>query len=128
MSEVLSMGDLSKMLNGINFKDVKIIAKSIALKYYIALVLTNQIYVLATVRNICAHHSRLWNRQLKIKFAEPQKISEWKNQNIVNNKLCAVCFVLALLLENHPCSDFKTELKNLSDCYNKVDLANMRLD
>lgn len=41
MSEVLSMGDLSKMLNGINFKDVKIIAKSIALKYYIALVLTN---------------------------------------------------------------------------------------
>lgn len=125
MSEVLSMGDLSKILSGINFKDVKAIAKSATSKYYIAPVLTNWVHVLATVRNICAHHSRLWNRQLKIKFAEPQKIPEWKNKNIINDKVCAVCFVLALLLENHPCSNFEAELKKLFDCYDRIDLTKM---
>lgn len=73
ISEVLSMGDLSKILSGLNFKDVKQIANSLIPDYYTSPVLTNWIHVLATIRNICAHHSRLWNRQLKIKFSEPQK-------------------------------------------------------
>ena len=125
LSEVLSMGDLSKILNGINFKDEKLIAKSITQNYYIAPVLTNWIHVLATVRNICAHHSRLWNRELKIKFAEPQKISEWKEQKVVNDKVYGICFVLLLLLENHPCSKFKQELEELFEKYDKIDFSEM---
>ena len=100
LSEVLSMGDLSKILNGINFRDVKAIARNISSKYYVAPVITNWIHVLVTVRNICAHHSRLWNRELKIKFAEPQKIPEWKNNNVPNDRLFGICFVMKLLLEN----------------------------
>lgn len=125
MTEVLSMGDLSKILSRINFKDVKAIAKSITAEYYITPVLTNWTHVLATVRNICAHHSRLWNRELKIKFAEPQKISEWKKKNIVNDKVSGICFVISLLLKNHPCSNFDYELKELFDKYNKIDFSKM---
>ena len=125
LTEVLSMGDLSKILNGINFKDIKEIAKSITTKYYIVPVLTNWVHVLATVRNICAHHSRLWNRELRIKFSEPQKISEWNEQNIVNDKVCGICFVLKLLLENHPCSNFEQELKELFNKYDRIDFSKM---
>ena len=121
LAEVLSMGDLSKILSGINFKDVKAIARSITQDYYIAPVITNWIHVLATVRNICAHHSRLWNRELKIKFAEPQKIPEWKNNNVPNDKLYGIYFVIKLLLENHPCNNFNQQLKELFNNYDKID-------
>ena len=125
LSEVLSMGDLSKILHGINFRDIKAIARDISSHYYIAPVITNWIHVLATVRNICAHHSRLWNRELKIKFAEPQKISEWKSNNVPNDKLYGIYFVIKLLLENHPCSNFETEIKELFDKYNRIDYVKM---
>ena len=121
LAEVLSMGDLSKILNGINFKDVKAISKSISDKYFLAPVITNWIHALATVRNICAHHSRLWNRELKIKLAEPLKIPEWKSQNIPYDKVYGICFVLSILLENHPCSQFKQQLNDLFDKYDRID-------
>lgn len=124
MSEVLSMGDLSKILSGINFKDVKAIAKSITPEYNIAPVLVNWIHVLATIRNICAHHSRLWNRQLKIKFMEPQKIKEWREGKIENDKLSGICFVLKILLKHHPCNSFEKELKDLLRKYGKIDSFN----
>lgn len=125
LSEVLSMGDLSKILHGINFKDIKIIAKNITSNYYIAPVLTNWIHVLATVRNICAHHSRLWNRVLKIKFAEPQKIQEWKQKRIKCDKVQGICYVLSILLENHPCNNFQTEINDLFQKYDKIDFTKM---
>ena len=125
LSEVLSMGDLSKILNGINFKDVKEIAASITQNYYIAPVLTNWVHVLATVRNICAHHSRLWNRQLKIKFAEPQKIPEWKTKKVPNDKVYGLCFVLSTLLDNHPYNEFNQHLQELFNKYDKIDYSKM---
>ena len=125
MTEVLSMGDLSKILEGINYKDIKIIAKLISEEYYLAPVIENWIHVLASIRNICAHHSRLWNRELKIKFLEPEKISEWKQAGTMSNKLSGACFVISLLLKNHPCSNFDCELKELFKKYNKIDFSKM---
>lgn len=125
ISEVLSMGDLSKILNGLNFKDLKEIAKNLAPDSFVYPVLANWVHVLATIRNICAHHSRLWNRELKIKFSEPQKINEWKDNNIKNDKLSGVCFVLAVLLKNHPYNDFEQRLKELLQKYSNIDVTQM---
>lgn len=125
ISEVLSMGDLSKILSGLNFKDVKQIANSLIPDYYTSPVLTNWIHVLATIRNICAHHSRLWNRQLKIKFSEPQKIPQWFENDVKNNNVYAVCFVIALLLKNHPYNNFEQQLKTLFEKYPNVDITKM---
>ena len=128
IAEVLSMGSLSKVLTNINRKDVKIIAKSISEEYYFAPVIENWIHVLASIRNICAHHSRLWNRELKIKLAKPEKIPEWKQAGIMSNKLSGVCFVISLLLKNHPCSNFDCELKELFEKYNKIDFSKMEFN
>lgn len=125
ISEVLSMGDLSKILSGLNFKDVKQIANSLTPDYFTSPVLTNWIHVLATIRNICAHHSRLWNRQLKIKFSEPQKIPQWFENDVKNNNVYAFCFVIALLLKNHPYNNFEQQLKTLFEKYPNVHITKM---
>jgi len=125
ISEVLSMGDLSKILSGLNFKDLKEIAKYLTPNYFTYPVLANWIHVLATIRNICAHHSRLWNRQLKIKFSEPQKIDEWQEKNIQFDKLSAVCFVISILLEKHPYNNFNEKLNELFSRYPNIDFTQM---
>ena len=125
ISEVLSMGDLSKILNGLNFKDVKQIANSLTPDYFTSPVLTNWIHVLATIRNICAHHSRLWNRQLKIKFAIPQRIPQWLENRVGNDNVYAVCFVIALLMKHHPYNNFEQQLKQLFIKYKNMDITKM---
>ena len=125
ISEVLSMGDLSKILNGLNFKDLKIIAKDLVPNYFIYPVLVNWVHVLATVRNICAHHSRLWNRELKIKFSEPQKINEWYSKEIKNNKVSGICFVISVLLTNHPYNTFEEKFEKLLSKYPNIDITQM---
>ncbi len=40
-------------------------------------VFTSWLLALNTVRNICAHHSRLWNRELGIKPKIPERIADW---------------------------------------------------
>ena len=120
ISEVLSM-----ILNGLNFKDVKQIAKSLTPDYFTPPVITNWIHVLATIRNICAHHSRLWNRQLKIKFSEPQKIPQWFENQVKNDNVYAVCFVISLLMKHHPYNNFEQQLKNLFMQYHSVNITKM---
>lgn len=125
MTEVLSMGDLSKILNSLKYKDIKQIANNFNTGYYISPVLTNWIHVLATIRNICAHHSRLWNRQLRIKLTKPQKIPEWYANNIKPDNIFAVCFVIALLMKNNPYNNFEHQLTNLFHKYKNIDYNQM---
>lgn len=124
-TEVLSMGDLSKILDSLNFKDLKQISRNLTPDYYTAPVLTNWIHVLATIRNICAHHSRLWNRELKIKFSRPQKIVQWDLNKVILDKVYAVCFVLSILLKHHPCSNFDEDLISLLKKHPNIDITCM---
>lgn len=124
-SEVLSMGDLSKILNGIHFKDIKQISKNLIPTYFVAPVLSNWVHVLATIRNICAHHSRLWNRKLKIKFSTPQKIDAWQYNNVTPDNVYAVCFVIAILLKNNPYNNFESRIIQLFKNYPDVNIQDM---
>lgn len=125
ITEVLSMGDLSKILSGLNYKDIKQIAKDLTPEFYTAPVLANWVHVLATIRNICAHHSRLWNRKLKIKFSEPQKIVEWNNNYVIPDNVYSICFVISLLLKNNPYNDFENKLNQLFAKYVNIDKTKM---
>lgn len=60
--ELLEFGPLSILLKGMRFRD----RRDIARKYGIQdpQYLTSWIHVLCDIRNICAHHARLWNRNL----------------------------------------------------------------
>lgn len=77
------------------------------------------------VRNICAHHARLWNRDLnivptKLKFSK-DKVWVSNPETIQRAKLYYfVCMVNYLLQTANPRSNFKTRLIALLEEYNHV--------
>lgn len=67
-TEVMSFGALSRMLEALNKSDLKRIAARYRLQ---PLTLVSCVHHLVYVRNLCAHHSRLWDRIWAIKADLP---------------------------------------------------------
>jgi abortive infection bacteriophage resistance protein len=67
-TELMSFGTLSMMLRGLNNSTKKQIAAQYGMRY---LPFQNWVHVLASIRNVTAHSSRLWNRQLGVKAVIP---------------------------------------------------------
>jgi len=67
--EVLSFTTVSRLFTAMKAEDKKVIADQIGVNQK---VLTNWLHALTILRNICAHHSRLWNKQLRIQFSVPK--------------------------------------------------------
>jgi abortive infection bacteriophage resistance protein len=75
MAELISLGSLSRLYKGMQNADKRAIAAPLNIHHKR---LQDWLHVLTYVRNVCAHHSRLWNRELAIKpmaMSEP----EWNN-------------------------------------------------
>ena len=77
------------------------------------------------VRNICAHHARLWNREMSImpqKMTSSKKLSWINNPDTVeNSKLYYfLCMLNYMLQTANPTSDFKQRLKDLLTEYQEV--------
>lgn len=85
-SELMTMGQISNWLKNMKFRQDR---QKIA-KYYNLdeKVLISFLHHLTVVRNISAHHSRLWSRKLSISFTYPKflehKINIKNKQNIYN--------------------------------------------
>lgn len=79
-------------------------------------VLENWMHTFCHIRNICAHHGRLWNRRIPIPITIPQKTSASfiSNKKIYPYKLyaslCAMTYVLNII---NPESTFKKQLIEL---------------
>lgn len=68
-AEVMSLGQLSKWLGNLKLRaDRQAIAKPYGLDESVLVSLAHH---LAHVRNICAHHGRLWNKQFTVTMAMP---------------------------------------------------------
>ncbi len=92
---------------------------------------------LVYVRNICAHHARLWNIKLTItptwvKSPKSAWVSRWENEeqnNNTNNKVlkiyAATCVVAYLLDHINPYHKFKCRLKSLIERFPEIDIAHM---
>ena len=66
------------------------------------------LHVLTHIRNICAHHSRLWNRKLTI------KPPEYKNSYIRNDRIFYILLMLHYLLQKiEKNNDWKDKIVNL---------------
>lgn len=87
------------------------------------------------MRNICAHHSRLWNIKLTISPRWPRRprglwVNRWENEESnlrTNDKvlksyaiLCILCFLLDRI---NPYHSFKKDLKKIITDFPEVDLA-----
>jgi abortive infection bacteriophage resistance protein len=83
--ELLTIGELSHLYRGLrNNSDKKAIADFFDVHHTVFI---SWLHTLTYVRNICAHHSRLWNRDLAI---EPNKllkpVGNWLSKPFENNK------------------------------------------
>lgn len=67
--ELLDFGPLSIALKGMKYIDQKAIASNYGLPS--AALLTSWIWSLSGVRNVCAHHARLWNKPLVVQPSLP---------------------------------------------------------
>jgi abortive infection bacteriophage resistance protein len=94
-TELISLGSLSKLYSGMKPTDKRTIATPLNLHHKR---LQNWLHVLTYVRNVCAHHSRLWNRELSIR-ASVMSESEWRPPLLPRlDRLFYVLLILRLLL------------------------------
>ncbi|MHA3046253.1 Abi family protein [Riemerella anatipestifer] len=80
------------------------------------------------LRNICAHHSRLWNRSMSIRPQFPRKTTkQWIDMsNVQNNKSYFMLSMILYLLQTvNPKTTFSSRLKALLSKYNNVDTSAM---
>lgn len=119
--ELLTMGELSHLYRGLkNNSDKKRIANFFDVH---PTVFVSWLHTLTYVRNICAHHSRLWNRDLAI---EPEKllkpVGNWVSKPFENNKrmFYFICVLKYLITRANPGNSLKVKLQNLFKKYPTV--------
>lgn len=126
MAQVISFGTVLTLLN-ISPSDVR---PAIAAKFNQQdTVFASWLLTLNMVRNICAHHSRLWNRELAIKphIPNPKHGPEWHGPiPIRNNRVFAVLTMLhAMQKEIAPRSRWRDRVFGVFDAFPTIPLAPM---
>ena len=126
--EVMSFGRTLSFYNGVDTR----IRDRIAIGYKIPeVVLQSWLRALNTIRNICAHHGRLWNRELGVKPLLPgqNKFPEWYAPvPIPKNKMFGILTILNHLLRYAaPTSRWDERLRTLIADYQDIPLRWMGL-
>lgn len=116
--EVMSLGQLSKWVSGLSRgQDRQAIAKSYGID---EIVLTSFLHHLTIVRNICAHHGRLWNRRFGFQAKMPKKPQPL--QQSVNQQQAKHLYNTLVMLEHFmniisPAHHWKARLMALFEKY-----------
>ena len=118
--EIISFGTFAKMFNGLSDSDSKILATHFDIRHKI---LKSWLWTINEVRNICAHHSRLWNIELGNKPRIPKigLLANRKNKRI----FFVICIFLWLDTNNIVKSEWFLRLKRLIKDYNEIPLISM---
>lgn len=125
--EVVTFGTLSKLYFNLNDNEIK---KTIASEFHLPhrKFLDSWIKSMAVLRNIIAHHARLWNRNFPNIPLLPRKLPyPWIDTNgLVAQKLYPQLSVLAYLENSiHPDNPFVDDLKRLLIKHPNVDVMAM---
>lgn len=94
-TELLSFGAVSKLYKALHPKVRQRIAGDFRVDSQF---LASWLHVLSYVRNVCAHHKRLWNREFAVKPRFPSRSREWPHQVPDNGRLYAILAMLRHLL------------------------------
>jgi len=113
--ELLTIGELSRLYTALKENsDRQAIASFFGLHHT---VFTSWLHTLVYVRNLCAHHSRLWNREFAIKpevLLKPQ--NRWIQPLFNGNNhrtFYFFCILKYLLAAANPSNHFKQKLETL---------------
>jgi len=94
--ELMTLGQLSRLYKNLKMSHPK---KDIALHFGLPVtILESWIEAIAYVRNLCAHHCRLWNRRLIKKPMEPKNPSLKFPKNIKWDRIAAQIAIVKMLL------------------------------
>lgn len=131
--ETLSFNTLFSVFKNLNGNEEQIkISKHFGLNHE---VFKSWIETIIYIRNICTHHSRLWNIELTKKPTWPKKpynpwVSKWENRNQeTNNKelnlYAALCVTVYLLDTVNPYNKFRKKLNDLLMSYPEINIKYM---
>lgn len=120
--ELLTIGQINRLYNGLKYKeDIKAIAVYFDLH---PTVFKSWLFSLVYVRNICAHHSRLWNKDLAIEPMRLKKpLGNWVNDDFNNQNsrmFYFLCLLKYLLTRVNPNNSLKGKLIALFTKYPNV--------
>lgn len=91
LTEVMSLGGLSHLYKGLNHKDKKPISNYFNVHHKR---LEDWLHKLTYIRNVCAHHSRLWNRELAIR---PDLVKDPNWQQPITPRNDRIFYILLIL-------------------------------
>ena len=125
--ELASFGNLTKLYS--NFSDNKV-KKKIAQSFLVPQheVLESWMRSVSGLRNSCAHHNRIWNKNLTYMPQIPRKLKGiWLNDfSFPSYRLYAALSCMAYWLNSiQPNNSFVTKIKSLLAAYPEVDVAAM---
>ena len=124
--EIASFGTLSRLYENLN---TGIVRREIAKIFGIAdVVFISWLHGLVYIRNVCAHHSRIWNKLLQIQPLFPRRTQfTWlANRNVRNNNMYYILSMIIYLLNTvNPKHTFKKKIETLFSKYSNVDRAAM---
>ncbi len=124
--EIFTFGQISNHFRNLkSFKDKKDIAKYFNIN---SKVFESWLHSIVYLRNICAHHSRLWNRTLGIKPKLPKSNKGMRDSFsfIRNDKVFVLISILKYFLDIiHPKNSFKEKLIELLEEYPNINIGKM---
>ena len=126
LGEVMSFGKMLTLFNGVEDELRRTIARQYGLEDRI---LQSWLGALNVIRNVCAHHGRLWNRELGFKpiIPRPNKYPQWhKPVAIANNRLFGILTILEYMRKRTAStSHWRERLKKLFADYPEIPLKSM---
>jgi abortive infection bacteriophage resistance protein len=124
--ETSTLSLVSKLYENLKMsKEKKQVARNFFMHPY---VLESWMHTLSVVRNICAHHGRLWNRKIPAapKMLKNPKQTWLTNRNIETNKMYMVLSSIIYLLDSIiPDHNFKNKFINLLTKYPVISESEM---
>ncbi|GHT52525.1 CAAX amino protease [Bacteroidia bacterium] len=122
ISEIMPFGVLCGIYNNLNSAKLKKkVANCFALSFP---VFSSWILALTNLRNLCAHHSRIWNRDALVIPSEPKVCAfPWIDGSTTDMKRIyyRICMIKYLLFTVSPNNTFTEKLKSLLAQYPTVD-------
>jgi len=124
--EIMSFGSLSKIYENLTNSHEK---KQIAEHFQLPTVFfISWLHYIICLRNICAHHSRIWNKTIGVrpKIITNPKYAFLKNKNVTNKKIFfGLSIIIYLLNTINPENKFKLKLFELFKKYPIIDKRSM---
>jgi abortive infection bacteriophage resistance protein len=124
--EISSLGQLSNLYSNLKPSQEK---REIA--HYFGLddsTFASWLHTIVYIRNVCAHHARLWNRVMRILPQKPQNPkNDWiRDHQLDNKKLFFVLSMIMYLIKIiNPKNTFKKKIKDLHTEYTSIDFKAM---